>query len=774
MPNEYQTRSLSISEDDRNHSQLVVVESEVKGPAQEQKSLLPVTVFQSLRRYSRYTLPAGVLLALLLSALGANLTVPEHRAVAYLRVKVEAKPLAFETADHPGMKSTFDLYKNTQMQLITTPFVLNAALRDDEVRNLPLVANKTEPVVWMKENVDAEFQADGEIMEVGFTSSDPRASVMLVNAIVSAYLEEVVNSERMTRFQRLENLQAVRATSEDQMRSKQQELRFLAEALGTSDSESLTVAQQSAIQQFGLMQEKLSEVQFELMKAQGELDIALELNELRNTESATTQDTAEDVSPKHTLTLATLPLHRELMSLQREIVEVELQLREGAENFGTSHPNVASRRRSLEAKKLGLSHEVESLAAQLAAIEETSTQSGIGEHSETVGLAFLDKRVKVLQSQEKAIQEKVAELEAGTKTLGRSSIDVLIMRSEIQSLDDVLSSLSEEIERTKIELKTESRITLVNDAKWAGAASQKKRYFTLAALGLIGFFVPVALCVGYDVSRRRIDSPDMLDGSLTATRLGSIPQVAPKYLMNDAFPITGEVVDPSELPPESRSLSEAIRSTSTLVSMLFQKADKRVIMIGSAIASEGKSTMSVQLAKTLAQSSLRVLLVDFDLRRPSIERYLGLDRSLGVSDVLSGRCHWREAVHRVGSINVLTSGPANDDMTRYESNGKLEEFFKELKQEFDLIIVDSSPVLAVVDACLVGTHCDGAIMTVRRDVSRVPPFRNACTELNHYGVDILGTVFIGIHENLGYHGYGYDYDYHRQEPAVNAKKPAPR
>ena len=768
MPTQYQT--LSVAEGEMSQPQIVVVDTEATVPGQDQQNFLQTTVWQSLRRYMRYSLPAGLLLSFLLFGLGTLLTVPKYRAVSFLRVTAEQKPLVFQTADHPGMKSTFDLYKNTQTQLITTPFVLNAALGSSEVQDLPLIENQADPTAWMWENVDAGFTTDGEIMEVGFTSSDPRSSVVMVNAIVNAYLEEVVNSERLLRFQRLDNLESVRSTSEEQLRSKQKELRFLAAALGTSDSESLTVAQQSAIEQFGLMQEKLSEVQFELMTAQGELDIARELQDFEETQASVTDNSSEeDVSQKPQVTPATLPLHRELMSLRLEIVDTDLQLRDVTKYYGDAHPDVAYRRTALEAKRAGLEQEIESLSAHLEAFEDAGLQNGIGRQSDKMRLAFLEKRVKVLKSQEEAINERVDQLEEGTKELGRSSIDILIMRSEIESLDEVLRHLSEEIERTKIELKTDSRITLVSEAERALAPSQKKRYFTLAFLGFAGLIAPVALGVGWDFSRRRIDSPNMLDVSLTSTHLGSIPQVPVKHLINDAFPITGEVVDSSELSLASRSLSEAIRSTSTLVSKLFHQDNKRVIMLASAIESEGKSTVSIQLAKALAQSKLRVLLLDLDLRRPSLEEYLGLEHSLGASDVLSGNCNWRDAVQKIGIFNVLTAGPADDSIMGYESSGALAELFYELKQEFDLILVDSSPILAVVDACIIGTYCDGVIMTVRRDISRVPLFRNACTSLKRYGVDVLGTVFIGVHDQIG-----YAYRHYGRKKGSDEKKPLPR
>ena len=95
-------------------------------------------------------------------------------------------------------------------------------------------------------------------MEVGFSSADERSSIAIVNAIVHAYLDEVVNLERRRRFQRLDSLELVHANSEEQLRSKQNELKLLASALGTGDSESLTIAQQVAMQQLGYLQQRVS------------------------------------------------------------------------------------------------------------------------------------------------------------------------------------------------------------------------------------------------------------------------------------------------------------------------------------------------------------------------------------------------------------------------------------------------------------------------------------------------------------------------------------
>ncbi len=111
-------------------------------------------------------------------------------ATAYLRVDADNRPLIFKTADEAASRgSDFKLYKNTQQQMLLTPFVLNAALRDPQVSGLPEITQQPDAIAWLQKNLQIKFPADGEIMHVSFESVSPSACVEIVNGVVKCVHE---------------------------------------------------------------------------------------------------------------------------------------------------------------------------------------------------------------------------------------------------------------------------------------------------------------------------------------------------------------------------------------------------------------------------------------------------------------------------------------------------------------------------------------------------------------------------------------------------------
>ncbi len=125
-------------------------------------------------------------------------------------------------------KSDFKLYKNTQQQMLKIPFVINSAMRSGELASLPEIAEQMDPMGWIRDNMKVSFPADGEVMQVSIEAKNPNSAVKIVNAVVNAYMDEVVLNERNERLQRRDNLERVYSEAEGKVRSKRAELKSLA------------------------------------------------------------------------------------------------------------------------------------------------------------------------------------------------------------------------------------------------------------------------------------------------------------------------------------------------------------------------------------------------------------------------------------------------------------------------------------------------------------------------------------------------------------------
>lgn len=197
----------------------------------------------------------------------------------------------------------------------------------------------------------------------------------------------------------------------------------------------------------------------------------------------------------------------------------------------------------------------------------------------------------------------------------------------------------------------------------------------------------------------------------------------------------------------------------------YSSADQKYksIMITSSTASEGKSTISANIAASFAKQGMRVLLVDADLRRPTIQATFGIADTKGLTNFLTDRTFdINEVLYEttVDNLYVMPSGPVPPNPSELIGSKRMETLQKALEKNFDLVIYDAPPVLSVTDAQLIAARVDGTILVVRQNVANKNAVNDAVAALNHVSGKIIGTVLNDVKlETNGYYGYGYGYGY---------------
>lgn len=218
--------------------------------------------------------------------------------------------------------------------------------------------------------------------------------------------------------------------------------------------------------------------------------------------------------------------------------------------------------------------------------------------------------------------------------------------------------------------------------------------------------------------------------------------------------------------------AEAYRRLRTNLQFLELGERSNSIVVTSSIAGEGKSTTSINIASTLAEAGQTVLLIDADLRRPQVAEYLQLDGSLGLTTVLIGRAEFQDVVQRYAQtrMHVLTSGQVPPNPSEMLGSEPMKRLLHWATETYDMVIIDSPPLLPVTDSAILSKITGGALIVVGCGAATKPQLAAALDTLHAVEGTVLGLVVNKVRESdSGQYGYGYSYRYHR-EPASVAQR----
>jgi len=290
---------------------------------------------------------------------------------------------------------------------------------------------------------------------------------------------------------------------------------------------------------------------------------------------------------------------------------------------------------------------------------------------------------------------------------------------------------------------------------------------------LVGLAVGVVLGIGLALVRDRLDNTvkgrDALEEITGVGLVGTVP--LDKERRKEPAISFGS---------DNSAIAEAFRKLRTNLQFLAVDNPPRVIVVTSSMPNEGKSTTAINIALALAESEHNVVLVDGDMRRPKLDKYLDLVGQVGLSTVLSGGASLPEVLQktRFPGLTVLTSGVAPPNPSELLGSLAAKKLLSELRAQFEYVIVDSSPLLAVTDAAILAANSDGVLILVRFGQTKREQLAQAVGNLEDVGAAPLGSVFTMTPER-GSATYSYSYygdesarrPSHREPPALSPSPP---
>lgn len=218
---------------------------------------------------------------------------------------------------------------------------------------------------------------------------------------------------------------------------------------------------------------------------------------------------------------------------------------------------------------------------------------------------------------------------------------------------------------------------------------------------------------------------------------------------------------PAEVLSDVTPWAEAFRVLRTNMQFVEVDRDQRVFVVSSSLPSEGKSTTAVSLAITLALAGHKVALVECDLRRPLIAKRLGLDGAVGTTSVLIGKIQLADAMQSYADtgLDVLACGPIPPNPSELLQSNAMEKMLGELRDSYEIVILDAPPLLPVTDAALLSAQADGALVVVRHGRTTRDQLRHAIERIEAVDAKAIGVVINLAPTRRTSRGYGYGYGY---------------
>lgn len=270
------------------------------------------------------------------------------------------------------------------------------------------------------------------------------------------------------------------------------------------------------------------------------------------------------------------------------------------------------------------------------------------------------------------------------------------------------------------------------------------------------YLAGLVLLLLYGLSIRTISTMQEIRQYLNAFYLGALPSVKFKKRSNKQK--NQLTVDNSRVP---FAFGESMRTIRTRFEREAEKKGIRTVLVTSTVPGEGKTTAAVNLAMSLAQKGHKILLVDGDMRNPSIAKILQLDRNQeGLSEILTGRNEAEHVITRLpdSGLYVVTAGQTTRRSTDLLSSEAMKDFLDRVRDYAEYIIVDTPPVLVLGDSIALGKYVDGCVYVVRRDQARRHLIMDGFSQISESGCRILGTVLNdAVESSTGYGGSYHSY-----------------
>lgn len=396
------------------------------------------------------------------------------------------------------------------------------------------------------------------------------------------------------------------------------------------------------------------------------------------------------------------------------------------------------------------------------ALQDRITELDVAISREEVRVAqSLEADFRAARLREDALRQRVDELKGDFLDLRRRSIQYNIYQQEVDTNKALYDGLLQRFKEIGVAGGVGvNNIAIVDLAYSPQEPSSPKLLLNLLAAVVVGFGMGAAIAFALEQLDESITNPADLSSRLGLPLLGSVPKVKGEETPKEAL------MDPKS------DLFDAYLALQTSVGFTTEFGVPNSISVTSTRPAEGKSTTALALATMLARSKRRVILVDGDMRSPSVHQLAGVAHDRGLSNFLSGEDEVEGLIFQMPDLGfaAMSAGPIPPNAAELLTGNRLPMLIERLLQSYDNVVIDSPPVMGLADAPLIASQVKGVIFAVESHGIRSSQVKTALARLVDGNAHVLGGVLTKFDASKSYGGYGYEYGYsygRDEQEAVN-------
>ena len=642
-----------------------------------------------------------------------------------------------------GPAADFEVFKETQVRRVTNPNVIASALAaHPDLVSLPRLARAQDPEAEIGRSLGVMLVPGTNLILVSMTGESSAEPAEVVNAVVDAYLEVALDAgeeEDAGRSRRLREVQQERTAA---VARKRDAVALLAGRIGSVDAGQARDRNSATIETYKDLSQQFLQADIELVEAQAALDQPRE--EPRGPAPGDPPRGDGDA-------VAAFYAVPEVAEIQSRLARA----RDGLARTDRNARDVADRSRVASKKEADdLQTRLDVLWSRMGPGLARTARPNPGRETDRKAAEL---KVNGLKARIARLDERLGRLNVQTRVAGADELALEFARQDLSRAESVLDAVTRGLDRAEFEAGGPvARFRREYRARAPDFPDSNRRNRAMAAapvavlLAVLGLFTLVEFRAG------RVVDPEDVPGRLRLTVLGVVPPL-PKSRTPGRIPARDDL-------RSRRDLDRFIQSLDHLRVAICSGRDARgrplrSIVITSACGGEGKTTLAAQLAERCVNSGMATLLIDADLRNPTLSRMFDRPTGRGLVNVLGGEAMPEEAITTVGGaggFHFLAAGSPRVDPARLLQDDRLASLLVRARESFDIGIVDAPPVLPVPDALTIGRWVDGAVLAVRFDSSRYPLVERARGRLASVGVPVLGAVINGVRgAEAAYYGADY-------------------